>query len=686
MKKLLLSTAICFTSYLLNAQSYDSCTDAFNSASIVVGTYSVGTINGAIPPSFCDGGNGDGVTAGEWIKYIPSDDYTVTVSSDLEVNGDKDTRFHVFTGVCGSLTCVAGDDDSGTFTGTNTNSYLSKATFVVYSGETYYIVWDNKWGNSSDFDFTLEEDEFVAPPYTPITFAQQSVSASGSDRAIVDMNGDFLDDLVSISQSNININYQLASGGFNSVNIPTTPAANQPSWSLAAGDWDANGYNDLLYGGGDGVTFMKANSNGTAYTEISGPEDIFSQRSNFVDINNDGHLDAFVCHDTHPSISFMNDGSIDQNLVYQNTNGLGGYFSGGNYGSLWVDFDNDGDIDMFMAKCGGNDARRTNQLYRNNGNGTYTEIGSSAGLDDVLQTWSSAWGDFDNDGDMDVYVGSSDNDAENPNKLMRNNGDNTFTDVTVGAGVLDTAKGHENVPGDFDNDGNLDIYSNGDILFGNGDLTFSLNNALTLPDIGSVGDVNNDGFLDMFYGSVFINNGNANNWIKIVTVGNTSGGYSNINGIGARVEISTDSGIQIRDVRSGEGFRFMHSLNTHFGIGTNSTINYVKVIWPSGVVDNILNPNINETLIINEGSTLSTNGTSVTDLILYPNPTKSVLNLNTLDNLSDAVYSVFDMNGRRVLNSRLNSETIDVSELSAGNYILRLMSGNEIKSQKFIKQ
>jgi hypothetical protein len=681
MKKLLLSTAFCISAFLLNAQSYNSCSEAFNSTTITEGIYSVGTLDGAAPPSFCDGGNGDGVSVGEWIKYVPTNDYTLTISSDLEVNGDKDTRFHVFTGDCGSLTCIAGDDDAGTYTGTNGNSYLSKATFIVFSGQTYYIVWDDKWSDSNDFDFSVVEAEYVAPPESPVTFTQQSISASGSDRAIVDMNGDFLDDLVSISQSNINVNYQLATGGFNNVNISTTAATYQPSWSLAAGDWDANGYNDLLYGDGNGVTFMKANSTGTAYTQISGPENVFSQRSNFVDINNDGHLDAFVCHDVAPSVSYMNDGS--NNLVFSNSNGLGNYASGGNYGSVWIDFDNDGDIDMFLAKCGGNEARRTNQLYRNNGNGTYTEIGSSSGLADIIQTWSSAWGDFDNDGDMDVYVGSS---TGNNHKLMRNNGDNTFTNVTSTANVGTAQIGHENVPGDFDNDGYLDVYSNGSILFGNGDLTFNVNNDLTIPSVGSIGDLNNDGFLDFFYNSIFVNNANDNNWIKIATVGNTAGGYSNKNGIGARVEINTDSGTQIRDVRSGEGFRFMHSLNTHFGIGTNTTINYVKVTWPSGVVDNILNPNPNELLIINEGSTLSTNGSIVTDLILFPNPTKSILNLNTLDNLNDAVYSIFDMNGRRVLNSKLNSNTIDVSELSTGNYILRLMSGNSIQSQKFIKQ
>ncbi len=681
MKKLLLTAAICFATLALNAQSYDTCTAASNAATITAGTYTIGTINGTKPAIYCGGSSGSGVTAGEWIKYIPTSTYSVTVSSDLPVNGDKDTRLHVFLGTCNSLSCVTGDDDSGTYGGTNGSSYLSVATFDVFLGQTYYIVWDNKWGNSSDFAFSLTENDYIEPQPSSITFTQTSVPSVGQSRAIVDMNGDFLDDLVAISATNISMNYQLASGGFNNVNITTTAAVNTPSWSLAAGDWDANGYNDLLYGGGNGVTFMQANANGTAYTQISGPQDVFSQRSNFVDINNDGHLDAFVCHDTAPSISYMNDGS--NNLVFTNSNGLGDYFTGGNYGSAWVDYDNDGDVDLFIAKCGGNEARRTNQLYRNNGDGTYTEVGGAAGLADIIQTWSGAWGDYDNDGDMDVYVGSS---TGNDHKLMRNNGDGTFTNVTATANISTSKIGHENVPGDFNNDGFLDIYSNGSILFGNGDLTFTVENSFTLPEIGAIGDLNNDGFLDFFYGSIYTNSGNDNNWIKIATVGNTEAGFSNKNGIGARVELTTDSGVQIRDVRSGEGFRFMHSLNTHFGIGANTSIISVKVTWPSGVVDNILNPNINELLIINEGtSTLSTEDTFVTDLILYPNPTKSVLNLNSKENLSDAIYTVFDMNGRRVLNSHLTSRSIDVSTLSSGNYILRLMSGNSVRNQKFIK-
>ena len=105
-----------------------------------------------------------------------------------------------------------------------------------------------------------------------ITFTSQSISTTGSNRALVDMNGDFLDDVVSITSTNIQIYYQQSDGSLNEVNIVTTPADYSPSWSLAAADYDRNGYTDLLYGGGSGVTFMRANSNGTQYTEVSGPE------------------------------------------------------------------------------------------------------------------------------------------------------------------------------------------------------------------------------------------------------------------------------------------------------------------------------------------------------------------------------------------------------------------------------
>ena len=103
----------------------------------------------------------------------------------------------------------------------------------------------------------------LAPP-SPSTFTVSNVSVTGSQRAAVDMNGDFLDDVVSIGNTNVNIFYQQATGGLSSTatNITTTSADNSPSWSLAAADFDRNGFTDLLYGGGNGVTFMKANNTG----------------------------------------------------------------------------------------------------------------------------------------------------------------------------------------------------------------------------------------------------------------------------------------------------------------------------------------------------------------------------------------------------------------------------------------
>lgn len=520
----------------------------------------------------------------------------------------------------------------------------------------------------------------------PITFTEQSISTSGTNRAVVDMNGDFLDDIVSISDTNINIQHQQAGGGFNETNITTTSADFTPSWSLAAADFDANGYTDLLYGAGSGVTFMKANSDGTAFTEISGSENVFSQRSNFIDINNDGYLDAFVCHDVAPNVYYLNDGS--GNLTFYQggdangvPNGLGVYSSGGNYGSIWIDYDNDGDLDMFIAKCGGEIPRRTNQMHRNEGNGDFLEVATAIGLDDPMQTWSSAWGDYDNDGDMDVFVGAS----SGTHKLMRNDIDTsgTFTEVTNSSGVLAlTATGIENVTYDFNNDGNLDIASNGNILFGNGDLTFS-SNINIVPNGGSFGDLNNDGFIDAFGGTIYMNDTNANNWITI----NTIGTVSNINGIGARIVLETSSGTQIRDVRSGDGFRYMNTLNSHFGIGTDTAITSITITWPSGIVDEILNPNTNQTLTAIEGDNpLSIHKFLVNNLILYPNPTTHSLNLNASYNFSKANYTVFDMTGRLVIKGKFDSNAIDVSRLQSGNYILQVSNEGVKTAQKFIKK
>lgn len=686
----------------INAQvSSDTCIDAANATSINgTGTFTVSAVNGSEVPNPICAANGTGANNGEWYAYTidTTEETGVTVTTDLTQNSGGDTRLHIYSGNCGNLTCIVGDDDGG-------SDFLSTAVFNAMPNTTYYIAFDDKWSPAGfDFEISYTEPEEEIEP-APITFTVSGLSTSGSNRAVVDMNGDFLDDVVSISSTNVNIQFQDATqaSGFREVDITTPSADYTPSWSLSAADYNADGYTDLLYGAGNGVTFMKAvidnsklnNGNDfddvSTFEEASGPDYVFSQRSNFVDINNDGNLDAFVCHDVAPNVYYLNDGS--GNLVYHQTGttgapyNLGDYSSGGNYGSIWIDYDNDGDQDMFIAKCGGATARRTNQMHTNN-NGVFTENAAAIGLADPMQTWSSTWGDFDNDGDLDVFIGSSD--PSDPHKLMRNDIDysnpnnitSTFVDVTAGSGVVGvTSFNHENVRYDFDNDGNLDIASNGDILFGNGDMTFTVNSGM-VPSDGSFGDLNNDGFIDAFGGSIYMNNANANNWITINTIGTTS----NLNGIGARVIIQTPTGSQIREVRSGDGFRYMNTINTHFGIGTNTSITSITVEWPSGIVDQISNPTINNSIQITEGENpLSLNQFEVNNLITYPNPTSEDLNLSSNYNLNKAEYTIFDVSGRLVKKGRINNNKLNVSTLAAGNYFLRVLDNKTTKVQKFIK-
>ncbi|MEL7220312.1 MAG: FG-GAP-like repeat-containing protein [Bacteroidota bacterium] len=426
-----------------------------------------------------------------------------------------------------------------------------------------------------------------------VSFTNQSellgnVSGGGfGSNCAVDMNGDNLDDVVRVQNNGINVDYQQADGTFEHVFIPAE-FNNSPSWSICAGDVDQNGQTDLLFGGGSAVSFVMANEDGTAYTEYLQPDYIFSQRSTFFDIDKDGDLDAFVCHDVDLSHPYINDGTgifvEDQDLIH--TVPLRG-----NYAAIWVDYNNDSHTDLYITKCAGGaapgDPERTNGLYRNNGDGTFTEVGAEANMDDNAQSWATVFEDFDNDGDFDAFIVNHDFE----NRFKKNNGDGTFTDIIQDTNIDPFDLGAwENASGDFNNDGFVDILTehSNDLYLNNGNLTFT---GQTLPfDDGAIGDFNNDGFLDVVRGnSLWINDGNANNWIKI----NTKGLVSNIDGIGSRVEIYGDWGMQIREVRAGQSFSPMSTLTAHFGIGESTEIDSVVVRWPSGINTVMENPAIN---------------------------------------------------------------------------------------------
>ena len=303
---------------------------------------------------------------------------------------------------------------------------------------------------------------------------------------------------------------------------------------------------------------------------------------------------------------------------------------------------------------------------------------------DSVQTWSSAWNDYDNDGFMDALVGASST-TDGTHKLMYNNGDGTFSDITSGSGW--DAHGQysiEHVSYDFDNDGFTDVLGGGgEIMFNNGDLTFSpidysINN-------GPIGDLNNDGFLDVRVGStVYYNDGNDNNWLKV----NLQGVQSNQNGIGARVEIYGSWGKQIRDIRSGVGFRYMNSLNAHFGIGEATEIDSIMVKWPSGTEDVIYQPDTNSTILVVEGEhTLEIANNDLKALRIYPNPVKETLNIEGyLLNQASELY-ITDMQGKRVLTINEEVINVNVSSLPKGPYILNIKNdlGKHWK-RRFIKQ
>ncbi len=448
---------------------------------------------------------------------------------------------------------------------------------------------------------------------------------SGVAIAVLDINGDGRDDVARLAQGrNLELKIQQANGSFQTITVGSM--SNESQWAMVAGDLDNNGYVDFMSGGSyDNVKVAMANANGTAWTisQVANSS-IFVQGSNFADINNDGFLDIFACHDDGPSRIWGNNGNGTFSSVnWINLAPAAGSDNSGNYGSVWCDFDNDGDLDLYIAKCrqGVNsptDPRRINILFENDGNNNYTENGAARGLRNGAQSWTADFADIDNDGDFDCFITNHDV----PSQLMINDGNGNFTDGTTAAGLDVTVLPIQGMMKDFDNDGWVDILvagSDEQYFHNDGDGTFTeITGMFNNNDMESyaIGDLNHDGFLDIYAGyaniyttpssvddAVWMNNGNSNHFVAV----NLQGTVSNRSAVGARVEAYGPWGIQIREVRAGESYGIVNSFTQNFGLGSATTIDSIIVRWPSGIVDVVTNPGVDQFITIIENTCVSPN-------------------------------------------------------------------------------
>ncbi len=392
--------------------------------------------------------------------------------------------------------------------------------------------------------------------------------------------------------------------------------------SIIVGDVDNNNFGDILTGGQyNGVRIVKANSDGTSYTAAQLPNDnIFTQASAMSDINGDGWLDLFVCHDDGLSAIWRNTG--DGNYVRDDM-GIDMTSdpvsdNSGNYGIVFTDFDNDGDQDFYISKCRAgvtnpNDGRRINQLFVNDGANNYTEMASAYGLRDGSQSWITEFQDIDNDGDMDALIINH----YTPSLLMRNSGNGYYTDITTGSGLENLPNGiYQALMRDFDNDGYVDLLYAGGAGAGyyknNGNGTFTNQSVAPLSNGSNqlrsfvVGDFNHDGFQDIYasyyWGSatpdkLWLNGGNANAFLPCIL----QGWDNNRSAVGAKLTLKQGAKKQVREIRAGESYGISNTHCIIFGLGSNSAIDEIEVCWPDGKKDHIAGLQPNKIVYIKEG-------------------------------------------------------------------------------------
>ena len=433
---------------------------------------------------------------------------------------------------------------SGTFQGWTVQQLLTEANLALgacassYSRSTLNDAVDAV--NNSYVDGNVSGSFLGCPPCISLTYTSVDPSCALTADGSVDLtvsggvapytyswsNGATTEDLTNVTTGVFNVTVTDANGasGLESVTLtasafvnPTITHVNnigldndyQDTRATAFGDYDGDGYVDMFVPNYqiDSVSFLYHNNGDGTFTKVTDANnpivtDLAPSISGvWGDYDNDGDIDLFVANNIgYGNFLYRNEGngtfvSILNDPIVN--------YTGYSHGAAWADYDNDGYLDMFIADFF---STRFNKLYHNNGDGTFTEIESSPVVTDASFSVSAVWGDYDNDNDQDLFVANT-NDENN--FLYRNNGDGTFTKVTTGIVVSDGGKSTGASWGDYDNDLDLDLFvanagGQSNFLYeNNGDGTFTkiTNSVITLNgghSHGSAwGDMDNDGYIDL---------------------------------------------------------------------------------------------------------------------------------------------------------------------------------------------
>jgi hypothetical protein len=365
---------------------------------------------------------------------------------------------------------------------------------------------------------------------------------------------------------------------------------------------NANSQNDFLY---------RSNGDGT-FTRLTnapvGADGRSTSGAAWADVDNDGRLDLMTVNSGQfvPPFTFV----PGTNFLYRNlgdgmfTNLSGtpgsdvtGGFTGPTYGApAWADFDSDGRMDLFLAR---ND-NQAGLLYRNLGNNQFLRITNTPLSLDRGNSSGGAWGDYDGDGWLDLFVPNGYGGSVQTNFLYRNLGSGMFEKITNAFLDPPTNRASGAVWGDYDNDGFLDLFiadlaGNNALHHNNGDGTFTPVTTGSLVNDGGVSygcawaDYDNDGGLDLFVANndqgnfLYRNSGTPNAWLKVRCVGQAS----NRSGIGAKVRVRAGIGgthrLQVREITGGT-LLASRPLVAHFGLGDATNVLTLRVEWPSGQV------------------------------------------------------------------------------------------------------